>query len=603
MASSIGIDIGNRYTKVVELEFKPAPALINEIIFRTPFLPREGPGQNQLDTKAFWERVAKHIPAERIRASKKAVNIPSSSIMALTALIPRVAKHELGIVAQTEARRRMIPASGPNHVFESAFIGEKLVAKVHRFEVLAVRTDKVYIQQALGLFREIDSVPKVITFSSCAFFTIFPPESVNKKDVDVAFVDIGLTSINTAIFKEGKLNFFRNTAFGLQDVMQDVSEHLSLTENEAEDVIKDKGVPDVDFDLKDKVAVAEEIMKQKYEASLKVSEGGQQEEINLLELRVLWQAHIERIVHELRRSLAYYKEQAEGRRVEYIYFLGGGCQIRNLILLLTEQIGGQLQVILPFKNIQLPKEKQTADYAASTPIFSNAVSLALSLTAKTRNAELINFLPVELKRKELIATRRFVLQIAKIALIFVLSLLSISTFASNRSIRLSIKGVELESKGVKKIVKKLKDLSRQDSQWKREAGQVEKLTALRQDYRLLLSKISSVVPEEVLINSITVSKADSGEAGQALDSVQGSGGQKKLEIKAQVFADYERANKIILNFRKGLEKLYFLGNIDVTPLKLEKITSSSGAAGQELRLTQPQIRTFTLKADISGSIK
>lgn len=577
MGSSIGVDIGNRYTKVIELDYKPAVSLINEIIFRTPFLPREQPGPNQLDTKAFWERITKHIPLERIKASKVAVNIPSSSVMALTMLIPRVARREINIVAQTEARRKMIPASGPHHVFESVFIGERLVAKVPRFEVLAVRSEKLHIQQMLDLFKEVDVVPKIIAFSSCAFFTIFPQEALSKKDVDAAFVDIGLTSINTAIFREGKLNFFRNTAFGLQDVMQDVAGHLSMTENEAEDVIKDKGVPEVNFDLKDKVAVAEEIMKQKYEASLKVSDTGEKEEINLLELRVLWQAHIERIVHELRRSLAYYKEQSEGRRVEYIYFLGGGCQIKNLIPLLTEQIGGQLKIILPFKNIQ--------------PIFTNAVSLAFSLAAKTRGADLINFLPLELKRKEIIATRRLILQITKIALIFTLCLLLITVFIRNRSTRMDLKGVKLELKGVKRIANKLRDLSKEEATWKQVTSQVQELLKTRQNFYLPLNKLGLAIPEEVLITSISISKA-----GQDIQ-------QYKIEISAQVFADYENANRLISSFSANLEKTPYFRNINVTPIKLEKITVSSGSSGQELRLTQPQVRRFTLTADLSGSAK
>lgn len=604
METFIGIDIGNRYTKVIELEYRPAVKLINDIIFRTPFLPRDQPGPEQLDIKAFWQKVSKYIPLEKIAASKVAVNIPSGSVTALTLLIPRMAKHELNIVAQTEARRKMIPASGPNHVFESFFIGERIVAKVPRLEVLAVRTEKLYIQQLLDLFKEIDAIPKVIAHSNCTLFTMLPQEMLSKKDVDVSFVDIGLTSINTSIFKEGKLNFFRNTAFGLQDIIQDISSHLSLTDSEAEDVIKEKGVPEVSVDLKDKVAVAEEIMKQKYEASLRAAETGQKEEINLLELRLLWQSHIERIIHELRRSLAYYKEQAEGRRVEYIYFLGGGCQVKNLIRLLTEQIGGQLEIILPFKNMQLPKEKESLDQANATPIFTNAVSLALSAATKPRGAELINFLPLELKKKEIIATRRLILRLTKIALIFTLSLLSISMFINNRSIRVSIKGVELELKGVKKIAKRLKDLDQQEERRKQATSQVQELIKSRQNLHVLLNKLSAVIPEEVLVTSISIFKGSGAQAdqqtAQAADSAGGAQ-QYGIRIQAEVFADYEKASKIIENFRSNLAATPNFSNINVTPLKLEKIAPvASSAAGQELRLTQPQVRTFTLTADIVG---
>ena len=37
---------------------------------------------------------------------------------------------------------------------------------------------------------------------------------------------------------------------------------------------------------------------------------------------MFWQAHIERIINELRRSFIYYKEQSGGRSIEGIYFPG-----------------------------------------------------------------------------------------------------------------------------------------------------------------------------------------------------------------------------------------------------------------------------------------
>lgn len=604
MEISLGIDIGSRYTKVVELEYRPAPQLINNIIFRTPFLPREQLGPEQLDTQAFWQRITKYIPLERIKASRVAISLPSGSVTALTLLVPRMSKHELNTVAQTEARRRMIPASGPNHIFESFYIGERIVNKLPRSEALAVRTEKIHVQRMLDLLKEIDVIPRIIAHSSCVHFTIFPQEVLNKKEQDTAFVDIGLTSINTSIFKEGKLNFFRNTAFGLQDIIQDISSHLSITDNEAEDIIKEQGVPEVNVDLKDKVAVAEEIMKQKYEASLKVGETNQKEEINLLELRVLWQSHIERIIHELRRSLAYYKEQAEGRRVEYIYFLGGGCQVKNLIGLITEQIGGQWQIILPFKNMLLPKEKNSVDQSDSTPIFANAVSFSLSVSSKVKGAGIVNFLPVELKKREFIATRRLIIRFLKIALIFSLSLLSISTFFTNRSLRVSVKAIELELKGVRKIANKLKDLTRQEEKSKQETSRIGELLKKRKNFSPILAKLSASIPEEVLVTFISIDDAmaseTQGQAAQAADG-QAVSQQYKIQIKAEVFADYEKANKIIDNFRSNLEGAVYFRNINFTAIKLEKISTVSSAGGsQELRLTQPLKRDFTVNADIAA---
>lgn len=628
MSTFIGIDIGSRYTKVVELERKPqTKGLLNYFLFATPYSAQSKPGQKQIDAEIFWDEVTRHIPSERIKSARVGVSLPASSVTATTLLVPRVAKNELPVVAQNEARRKMIPASTPEHIFESSLVGVRIVAKIPRFEVLVMRSEKQYVRQVLDLFKHIGTSPSSMALAPCALFTLAPEEVLKKQDVDTAFVDIGLQSVNTSITREGKLAFFRNASYGLQDIIQDFSLRLGRPEPEIETLIKEKGIAEVDFDLKDKVAAAEEIMRQKYEASQKTQDSSQKEEINLLELRLLWQAHIDRIIHELRRSLSYYKEQSEGRRVEYIYFLGGGCQINNLVNLLMKQVGGQGEAMLPFKGFSAP-ESSASQEANSTPIFSNACALALGLSPKDKGVDIINFLPLELKRKEVLAARRLIILSVKFILIFLFSALTLAAFINNHAVRAAIKKVDSELVEVKSIADTLKNLNQRDKKNKMESAQVQSLIDGRANLDAPLAQLVKAVPQGVLLTRVVIAKAGpaaypegqeagglpeeaeaglpAGEAGtQAPDAFSEPVAQDtgtvintlSVEIRAEIFADYETALVVVERMRANLEKPPAqFRNVRASALELEKI---SPASGKTMPLTLPMRRSFTITAEIA----
>lgn len=615
MATYIGIDIGNCYIKVVELECKPAPVLVNHIIFPTPYLSQIQPGLRQIDAKIFWQEITKHIPLERIRVSHIATSLPSNAVSAITLLLPRLTKNELAIAAHTEARRKMIPASTAEHVFESSIIGIRIVAKIPRFEVLVVRSERSFIQQILELFQAINIAPELISCGGYTLFTLLPAETADKKDVDSAFVDISHNSINTSILREGRLNFFRSTSFGVYDIIQDIAKQLGIPENTAAEAVKENGVPEVSLDLKDRVAVAEEIMRQKYEAGIKAEEAGIKQEVNLLELRMLWQTHIERIIHELRRSFAFYKEQSDGRRVEYIYFLGGGCQIKNLINLLTKHIGGQSEIVLPFKGMRTAvlKDNEWTQDASSSPIFSSAASLDLTThLAKTKRVESINFLPLKLKRKREIALKHLILLIIKIALAGALTLLSILTLVNNRLIKAAIKKTEIQLSKIKDVSDTLKELNAHQNKIKQELAQIEELIPKRPNFFYPLNALSKALPGEILLTTVSIHKVVSGAEGLApapvetdmlLDETTNgtaiAGENYRIEIKAELFGDYEKTASIIEVFRNNLQISSYFSNINIAPLKLEKILPQlSGALNQGITLTEAMTRTFSLSADI-----
>jgi cell division ATPase FtsA len=411
--------------------------------------------------------------------------------------------------------------------------------------------------------------------------------------------------INISIAKEARLYFSRDVAYGSRDIIKDISWQLGISVEEAERLIKEKGVPEVDFDLSNKVAVSEEIMRQKFEAGLDTSQIEAKKEVNLLELRMLWQSHIERITQELRRSLAFHKEQSEGARVEYIYFLGGGSQVKNLITVLSSQIGGECQTLLPFMGMQISKDRRVEDGAFSSPIFVNAANLALNVLEKDRFTKMINFLPLELKKKEVVLARRFVLRITGILLIFLFGIATLHTLLNQQSIKINISGIDFKLNRVKVVVERLNYLNEQTASINQRSAQIVETLKERKNFLLPLKDLAKILPREILLTKLTISKggeSKGGETGDAsvhadIESSQVSDKAKyQIKIEAEIFSTYEQATNIMQEFKKRLESINYFTNINITPLKLEKISVQD--LKQTKDLTLPSLRKFSLTAKI-----
>jgi type IV pilus assembly protein PilM len=573
----LGIDIGNAQTKVVFLESAAKQEIAEGFIFPTPFETTQT-AFRKIDAKVFVDELTRAVPVNKLRSCRIAVDVPSVLITAMSLFLPVMSRKELVSAAVNEAKRKMIPAYGPNHIFECLLLGERRINQVLRHEILVVRTDALYINELIDIFRKnLDLTPVVITPSSFAFplLPFFRSQPLNK-DSDAVLVDIGSTSVTISIFREGKLSFFRNTVYGMQDIIQDISQRLGFSENKTEEIIKEKGIPEVSFNLKDKVAVAEEIMRQKYEAGLKAQETGIEEEINLLELRMLWQAHIERILHEFRRSLSYYKEQSGGRQVEFIDFSGGGCHVQNLVKILTEQIGGKCRSVLPLEGMQARGQGDNRG-----AIFTGAVSLALSVAQKGRTTEMVNFLPADLRKKELAAKRRIVILLTVICMIAAFGLLSLQLFLSNVLLRKNIKGIEFELGRINRVSTRLKDLSQREKAFGQRLAQTSNLIQKNQLVLNPLSEMPRVIPPEVYLTGLKIAEG-------------------KLEMKARVYADYEKAVSIVEAFQQKLAAFGFLSNVQAEPFKIDRIFPQLSEGGEEVILDRPRERDFTITADMAA---
>jgi len=597
MSFLVGVDVGGFSVKVSCIEKKRGKnILVDFFSFRTPYTQKFS-----LDGKEFVNQLVSFLPARVWERAYVGVNIYFSPVSVLTLDLPKMKKKELNIAVITEAKRRIIPPPEPDTLFEYAISGEIKKDEATHYKILVVRTERNFIDEILHVFEVLEETYPVFISPLCFTLAEFFSPYLSKEK-DTAVIDMGFDSIDISILQRGKLSFYRNIKFGLKDITSHFSEVLGLEIEEIERIIKEKGVPQIDVDFSDRVKIAEEIMRQKYGVSKK------QEEVNILELRMLWQTEMERIIQEIRRTFVYYRRQEE-RNVETLIFLGGGSKIKGLIEFLNTQIGGELKKLDSLVDIEVPPAKK--EFREELSVFTPSLSLALGIPLNKREIETINFLPLSLKKRE----HKLIWQIEIVvigAIFLVFSFLGwVRLSVVNLTLKNKIKKIDEKLKTIPTLLATLSEFKQRNAIIKEKSEAIGRLLRERVDFPSLLKDIASRVPKKIFLLSLKIEKKaglrvldtsgeqEIGEEAQNDNSNFSSSSSYSvyvLKIEGGVFSDYEEFIEVVESFKEELERSGYFKRIIINFPPLKKI--SPVIRKNNFQLTQEEFRRFDLEAEI-----
>ncbi|MCX7927070.1 MAG: pilus assembly protein PilM [Candidatus Omnitrophica bacterium] len=572
----LGIDIGSYLTKVCVFEQVGKFSLIDAQVFPTPFIVSKD-GQSAVDSSAFVKQLSKYVPLNKLRSAKFSVNLQPLAITVLPVFMPLMSPKELVFAAVNEARQKMLPPSGPNHIFQTLFVGETIINKIPRSEVLVIRTEKIFIQEIINLFKPLEVFPHIIT-PTAAILPILVEASTWKKDEALAIVDIGTTYLKISICSNGHMAFVRNIIYGIKDITNDLARQLSLPVNKMEEVLRQIGVPSVSFDPNNKVAIAEEIMRQKYEASL----AGQEEEknkINELELRLFWQPHLEKISQELRRSVAFYQEQSEAKRVTKICFIGGGSILKNLVATISTLVNIDVEPLDVFKGLAIrwSQAKEIKDTYSFNCLFGQAVALGCGLALpKSSQKKIINFIPPDLRKKEQIARIQLLIVAVTLISIGVSLLIFINLIISNQNRNTQIRSIAQKLSRYKSVSENLNTLEQTQARIEELTKRVDELTQKRLDVYVYLRTLAAVIPKDMFLTNLK------------LNGFQ-------IELEAVTEEDYETAIKMVKVLKSEFERSDLFETVEFQPFSDEAIIPTGSQKTVQLGEKKERTLQATLK--------
>lgn len=607
---SFGLDIGAKYTKLVVMDWRKD--VLHAAHVPTPYRAQTG-APDTIDVDRLLESFGDAFPLRAFQRSKLATCIHSSYVAATMVSLPPMPQKEMTGAAVFEARRTMIPAPGADALFESLVVGAKSAHKTAKPELLVLKTERQGLDERLGSLKQAGLIPRIITTSSFALLNAAARKDLQKNHL--AIIHFGATTLDITIAQKGKQRFFRSVNFGCRHLAIELSKMLGTSEDQAEQRLLAHS-----FTGSVKTDRPESANEDPSESAVAADQA---------KIQQLTQPYVERLVNEIRRSLAFYTEHS-GQRVEKILLSGGGIMIPNLPSHWDRILGGEIQILDPFQHARMD-EGFAGSPIAQAPLYAAAFGLAqiLQEPGRRRRHEIVNFLPFEVKqRQQRILKTMLSLQLG----LFLMAGVTAFWLKAKHevgSLKTSIAIDESAARSLEPYVARQRehDALRQSVQGR--LSMIDGLRASHPNGPAILRDVERSVPEGILLTSLALQKRQDepgagrfsagstpsldedqmerdpprpleGGADRPVSFLQKTSDAKttwRLQLEGEITDRYEAAAALAEAFRARLARSQHLQEVTLVFPPLEQIEPRTTAEGR-VELTQPQRYVLQIAATV-----
>ncbi len=493
--SLIGLDIGSFSIKLAELAHQqgrlvPTKLRLQEID------PHKAGQDGQLDA---------------LRNSFRDINIHNAKINVVVncfqscmkvSIIPFMPKSEI-LQALKWEMKKFISFPIDEAVMDYKILQEIDEGGVKKLKVAIACCPKETVDRYLDLLGMVGIEPSLFTQHGFALRNVFT-NLCSKEKGTVAILDVGYNISELFIFQDGEPVFNRKLPMAGQDFTLNVTQTLvsnrgktELTLEEAESIKKKYGIVD---------SSDSEILEGKITGAQLIS---------------LIRPNLEKLLTEIERSFAYYREREQSAPVELLILLGGGSNLKNLAKNLSKGLHIPVKLGNPLAAFSLSEAILPKNDQETANRFASALGAAL---ASPRD---INLLPVEIKQRTKLLIRRSSIK-ALIAAV-VVSLVMVYT-----GMRLSL---GIYNKRIATAQLELKALSPQMEQVPNRVFLQDVLNQ-RIYWSDALKEISNLISEQICLIEMSTEK-------------------NMLTLKGQIKSPTLDREKILTNFMRSLEKGIF----------------------------------------------
>ncbi len=337
----ISIDLGSNSIKVAEGKLQKNILNINKLIeVKTP--ENTVYDGRILDENYIVAILDKLIKENNIKAKDVIFTTNSSSVINRDILIPSVADEELDTVVKYEIQQ-YLPINLNDYVIQYVFLEE--VLSENKETKLKINVTAFPEKMALSYYNVINSLalnPYILdvnynSINKLANFGEFTLNNKNTIEGTVAFVDMGATSINVSIFKNGKIDFTRMIKIGGDNIDFALSESMNMSIKSTE-FIKMKEVDLLDND----------------EGNIKTK---------------TIQKVVDEVLEELERIIQFYRNKSNSS-IDKLYVFGGLSRFKNMDIYLGEKLNIKSSKINEIKNVNLGND---ALFTKDLSLYLNAI--------------------------------------------------------------------------------------------------------------------------------------------------------------------------------------------------------------------------------------
>ena len=386
----IGLDMGSCSIKLAELTCQQGKLVLSKLKLQK-IDSHKDKQEGQLDAlKSLFRDI-------NTKEAKINVVINCSQSCTKISVIPFMPKSEI-LQALKWEMRNFISFSIEKAVLDYKILQEIAEGGIKKLKVAVACCPQETVDRYLDLLSLAHIEPSLFTQHGFALKNVISG-LYPKENKAVALLDIGYTFSELVIFQDRELVFSRKLPVAGQDFTQEMTQALvsdhgktELTLEEAESIKKKYGIPGSD--------------------DSKILEG----KIASAQLISLLRPNLEKLVTEIERSFAFYREKEQGAVVELLLLLGGGSNLKNLTKNLNERLGIPVQLGNPLVAFPSSEPSILNDEPEIAHSFASALGTALASPGD------INLLPIEIKQQTKLLIKRSSIKALVTAVVVILIL-------------------------------------------------------------------------------------------------------------------------------------------------------------------------------------
>lgn len=277
---------------------------------------------------ALTDIIQFNLNQSNIKAKDAIITTNSSLVINREINIPKVEDDEMETVIRYEIQQ-YLPINLDDYVLQFITLDEMYEDNLTKVKVNVISYPEKMARAYYELLKTLNFNPYAldVTYNSLNKISSYAA-LINKKDVlggTVAFVDMGATSINVTIFKNGKLDFTRMIKSGGDNINHALNQKLDISIKSTESVKIEQ-------------------------ANLKNVK--EEDSVNLVIKEIM-----DYILEDLEKILQYYRNKVVGNNIDKIYIYGGTSNIKYLDKYIEEKFSIPTEKVNSIENVEFASKE------------------------------------------------------------------------------------------------------------------------------------------------------------------------------------------------------------------------------------------------------
>ena len=336
----VGIDIGSSSVKLVQL--REAKGAYHLVTLGSALLSEEAIVDNAImDSQSIIEVVRNLVESLKVKTKNVATSVSGHSVIIRKIQLPIMTEEEMEASIQWEAEQ-YIPFEISEVNLDFQILGPD-PNDASQMDVILVAAKKDFVSDYVSLFKECGFNPVVMDIDCFSVENVFEA-NYGINDSIVALIDMGASSMNVNILRNGMSVFTRDIQVGGSAYNEEIQKRLGLNNEDAE----------------------------------KVKLGGELDDVNPDDVAGIIEDATESLTQEVQRSIDFFSATSADEKVQKVYISGGVALVPSVRESLANRLGVDVEVMSPWGQIGYSEKDFDPEYLQAVgPIFTVAAGLAM----------------------------------------------------------------------------------------------------------------------------------------------------------------------------------------------------------------------------------